>query len=135
MQNIHCMQNSNCAILHFISGGDLAPSLGGRKNVKIFADQDFLMRFSGKKFPFSRRKFLMTFFSHRPGFSDFTFLYCIKCPIGLRPILHKKTTISEQNSLIRPFFTLFVLLRASDNNTSLNIWRTNAWAVPHLKFW
>src|SRR6218665_508834 len=42
------------------------------------------------------------FFSHRPGFSDFTFLYCIKCRI--RPFLHQKTTISEKNSLIRPFF-------------------------------
>src|SRR6218665_2041130 len=31
----------------------------------------------------------MTFFSHRPGFSDFTFLYCIKCRI--RPFLHQKT--------------------------------------------
>ena len=33
-----------------------------------------------------------------------------------------------------PFFTLFILSRASDNNTSLNIRGTNAWAVPHLKF-
>src|SRR6218665_2745566 len=28
------------------------------------------------------------------------------------------------------FFTLFVLKRASDNTTSLNIGGTNAWAVP-----
>src|SRR6218665_2414295 len=32
-----------------------------------------------------------------------------------------KTTISENNSLIRPFFTLFILSRASDNTTCLNI--------------
>jgi len=43
------------------SGGDLAPSLGGR--------------FFRKKIRFSRRKFLMTFFSHRPDFSDFAFLF------------------------------------------------------------
>jgi len=28
------------------------------------------------------------------------------------------------------FFTLFILSRASDNTTSLNIGGTNAWAVP-----
>src|SRR6218665_491467 len=33
-----------------------------------------------------------------------------------------------------PFFTLFILSRASDNTTSQNIGGTNAWAVPHLKF-
>src|SRR6218665_4050440 len=39
------------------------------------------------------------------------------------PFFTRKTTISEKNSLIRPFFTLFVglLSRASDNT---------AWAVP-----
>src|SRR6218665_3474277 len=40
-----------------ISGGNLAPSLGGRK--KFFADQD---DFFLKKLPFSRPKILMTFF-------------------------------------------------------------------------
>src|SRR6218665_10496 len=33
------------------------------------------------------------------------------------------------------FFTLFILSRASDNTTSQNIGGTDAWAVPHLKFW
>jgi len=32
------------------------------------------------------------------------------------------------------FFTLFVLSRASDNTISQNIGGTDAWAVPHLKF-
>src|SRR6218665_2358829 len=51
------------------------------------------------------------------------------------PFFTRKTTISEKNSLIRPFFTLFVLSRrASDITTPLNIGGTNAWAVPHLKF-
>src|SRR6218665_2675471 len=51
-----------------ISGGDLAPSWGAEK---IFADQDFLMIV----FPFSRPKFLMTFFWSLPRFSDFPFLF------------------------------------------------------------
>src|SRR6218665_1342752 len=34
-----------------------------------------------------------------------------------------------------PFFTRFILSRASDNTSSQNIGGTNAWAVPHLKFW
>src|SRR6218665_1538682 len=34
-----------------------------------------------------------------------------------------------------PFFTLFILSRTSDNTASQNIGGTNAWAVPHLKFW
>src|SRR6218665_2092020 len=53
--------------------------------------------FFRKNFSFSRPKFLMTFFSHRPGFSVFLCLLY--------------------------------------NTTSLNIGGTNAWAVPHLKFW
>src|SRR6218665_433060 len=51
------------------------------------------------------------------------------------PFFTRKTTASEKNSLTRHFFfTLFVLLRASDNNTSQNIGETDAWASPHLKF-
>jgi len=34
-----------------------------------------------------------------------------------------------------PFFTQFVLSHASDNTTSQNIGETDAWVVPHLKFW
>src|SRR6218665_798068 len=44
--------------------------------------------FPGKKCPFSRPKFLMTFFSHRPGFSDFALFTVIKYDI--RPFVHKK---------------------------------------------
>src|SRR6218665_1972605 len=40
------------------------------------------------------------------------------------PVLTRKT----------PFCTLFILSRASDNTTSQNIGRTDAWAVPHLEF-
>ena len=51
------------------------------------------------------------------------------------PFLTRKTTISEKNSFVTPFFTLFVLSCASDNTTSQNIGGTDAWAVPHLTFW
>ena len=33
-----------------------------------------------------------------------------------------------------PFFTLFILSRASDNTTSQNVGGTDAWPVPHFKF-
>src|SRR6218665_1478607 len=42
----------------------------------------------------------------------------------------RKSTISKNNSLIRPYFLLCLYFRASDNTTSLNIGGTNAWDVP-----
>src|SRR6218665_1262750 len=67
------------------------------------------MTFFSEKFPFSRPKILMTFFSHRPGFSDFPFLfpdspylYCVKCRIH-DPFFTRKNTISKKNSLTTPF--------------------------------
>src|SRR6218665_637331 len=62
------------------------------------------------------------FFSHRPGFSDFAcVIYCDKMSY---------TTISEKNSLIRPFFCSvhpFALIR---QHYFSKYWGTNAWAVP-----
>jgi len=61
------------------SGGDLAPSLGGRT---IFsADPRFLNDFLGKKISIFAAKISDDFFSHQPHFSDFPFLYLcyIKC--------------------------------------------------------
>ena len=55
-------------LLLLISGGDLVPSLGGRKKISRTK-----WRFFRKKFPFSRPKFLMTFFSRWPGFRIFPF--------------------------------------------------------------
>src|SRR6218665_2454529 len=92
---------------------------GGRKN--FFRGPRF------QKCPFSRPKFLMTFFR-------FCVLYCDKMSYTNLSSQEKPLNISEKNSLIRPFFTLFILSRASDNTTCLNIGVTNAWAVPHLKF-
>src|SRR6218665_389597 len=50
------------------------------------------------------------------------------------PFFTRKSAISENNSLTTPFFTLFVLSRASDNTTSPNIEGTDAWAVPTSNF-
>src|SRR6218665_1721210 len=50
------------------------------------------------------------------------------------PLFTRKNPISENNSLVTPFFTLFLLSRSSDNTTSQNIGGTDAWAIPHLKF-
>src|SRR6218665_4163622 len=74
----------------------------------------------------------MTFFSHRPGFLHFTSLYSIKCSI--RPFLHKKNHYFSQEFLDKTiFFTLFVLLRASDNTISLNIWGDQCMGRPPPK--
>ena len=62
-------------------------------------------------------------------FSIFTVLNVVYVPFFTR-----KTTISENNSLMTPFL-LCSYFRASDNTTSQNIGGTDAWAVPHLKFW
>ena len=90
----------------------------------------------GKNFHFHGQNFWWPFFSHRPGLSDFPFLFpdfsylcCVKCRII--------TTLSSQEKplfLDDTFFTLFVLSRASDNTTYQNIAGTDAWAVPTSNF-
>src|SRR6218665_2732878 len=96
--------------------------------------------FFGKKFPFSRPTILMTFFSHRPGFSDFyslfsdsPYLYCVKCRIS--PFLHKKKHYFRKEFLDDPyFFTLFELSRPPYNTTSQKIGGQTPGPAPHLKF-
>src|SRR6218665_2084888 len=62
-------------------------------------------------------------------FSDFAVFTVIKCHI--RPFLHKKNNYFRKEFLHKTiFFTLFILLRTSDNTASLNTGGTNAWAVP-----
>ena len=100
--------------------------------------------FFAKNFHSHGQNFWWPFFSHWSGFSDFPFLfpdfpylYYVKCrrlQCIYDPFPTRKTTISVKNSFMTPFFTLFVLSRASDNTTSQNIEGTDAWAVPHLKF-
>ena len=73
-------------------------------------------------------------FSHRPGFSDFFQILHIFAVLNVvyDPFFTTKTTISKKNSLTTPFFySVRTLMRI----TSQNIGGTDAWAVPHLKFW
>src|SRR6218665_44718 len=63
----------------------------------------------------------------------FRIFYYVQCRI--RPFPHKNNHYFRKKSFMTPFFTLFVLSRASDNTTSLKLLEgTDAWAVPHLKF-
>src|SRR6218665_2407398 len=111
-------------------GGDLAPNLGGTKKnfrgpisgkISIFRVKMsiFRVKISDDLFLVIDLVLLIfPFFSHI--FRIFTMLYVV-----YDHFLTRKT----------PFFTLFILSRTSDNTTSQNIGGTNAWAVPHLKFW
>src|SRR6218665_3978535 len=103
-------------------GGDLAPKLGGTK--KFFRGPRFLNDvFFGKNFHFQGQNFF--FFSHRPGFWDFPFLfqhfpyvYYVKCPIS--PFPHQKNTF---------FYSIHTFTRIRQHYFS-KYWGTNAWAVP-----
>src|SRR6218665_2283365 len=62
----------------------------------------------------------MAFFDHRPHFVClFACLYCL---------------FQKKNVLLDPFLGQSVLSHASNNTTSRNIGRTNAWAVPTSNF-
>src|SRR6218665_1771369 len=94
---------------------------------KFFADQDEVF---SEKFPFWRQKFLMTFFSNRPDFSnfpslfpDFPELYFVS--YRTQPFPHKKNTFFY-------FFHTFAHIR---QHYFSKYWGTNAWAVPSLKLW
>jgi len=64
------------------------------------------------------------FFSHRPGFSDFTFLCSIKCRI--RAFLHQKNNISEKNSLIALFVYSVRTFARIRQHYFFKYWGTNA---------
>ena len=104
------------------SGGDLAPSLG---DGNFFEDQDLWMRYFGKKFHY---------FSHRPGFSDFPYLYFVKCRIW--PFSSQENPLFQKRIPWQHFFLLCSYFRAHPTTLLLKILgATDAWAVPHLKFW
>src|SRR6218665_204280 len=101
-------------------GGDLAPSLGGRK--KNFAD------FSEKKFPFFTPKnsddlFLVI----DQVFLILTLSFQIICVfivsnVKYNPFFTTKSPLSTKNSLTTPIlFTLLKLSHPSHNTTSQNI--------------
>src|SRR6218665_3636839 len=97
---------------------------GGRKNVsrtKILNDV-----FSEKIPIFTPNNSDDLFLVIDQVFLIFPFFFKILCiftvlNVEYDPFFTRKTTISENNSLTTPFFTLFVLSRASDNTTSQNI--------------
>src|SRR6218665_3216861 len=99
-----------------ISGGDLVPSLGGRT------------KFSRTKISekFSWRKFLMTFFSHRPGFSDFLFLFpdFTMLNVVYDPFLTRKTPF---------FYSVHTFARIRQPYFS-KYWGDGCMGRPHLKF-
>src|SRR6218665_737680 len=107
-------------------GGDLAPSLG---------DATKFSRTFPEKFPFSRPKILMTFFS-----SDFDSLlrfsvsYCIKCHIW--PFLHNKKLSFNKKFLDDTYFLLCSSFRAHATTLLLKILGGPMHgSSPHLKFW
>jgi len=50
------------------------------------------------------------------------------------PFHYEKGYFRQNISSFTPFFSLFVLYHASNSTTSLNIWGTDAWAVPTSNF-
>jgi len=93
-------------------GGDLAPSLGGRKTK--FRELNFRMTSFMKNFPFLCQKFLMTTFSHWS---------CFVCllPVSTLPIFAEKPLFQNKTFLHDTFFSQFLLCHASNNATSPNI--------------
>src|SRR6218665_1866780 len=93
------------------------------------------MTIFSEKIPFSRPKILMTGclvvdqdFLIFPLFFQIIRIFTVLIVI-YDPFFTRKITISENNSLTTPFFTLFVLSRASNNTISQNSGGTGAWAV------
>src|SRR6218665_3653929 len=71
----------------------------------------------------------MTFFSHRPVF--FAFLYIFLLNKQVTPIfLHQKLLFHNPNFLLQTVFSQFELCLTSNNNNSQNIRGTDTWALP-----
>ena len=104
-------------------GGDLAPSLEGREKISQTKISEW--GFFRKNSLFSRSKFLMTFFSHRPWFSDFFYLFQdsphLSCNVVYGPFFTRKTLISENDSLMTHFFLCSCFRTHLRNTTSQNI--------------
>src|SRR6218665_246523 len=71
-------------------------------------------------------------FSHRPGFSDFPYLYCV-LNVVYDPFFTRKTTISGKNSLIRPFFYSVRTFAHIRQHYFSKYWG-GPMPSPHLKF-
>src|SRR6218665_2232173 len=103
---------------------------------KNFADQSFRMTFFRKKFPFQRRKFLMTLFSRRLYFVCFCLSLLSYYYTPVYCYITYKTTISEKIPLPHLLYSVhtFIRIHYRPNTTSPNIGGTDAWAVPTSKF-
>src|SRR6218665_3650273 len=76
----------------------------------------------------------MTFFSHRPySLCFFISLLSEILYITYMAIFFKKSLYFRTRNLFTTHFLLSP--HTSENTTSRNIGGTDAWAVPHLKFW
>ena len=77
------------------------------------------------------------FFSHWPYFVyllSVSTVNLILCNNIYHRFLAKKPYLRTKHFFMTPFFSQFVLCHASNNTNSRNTKETNAWAVPHLKF-
>ena len=102
------------------------------------------MTFFIKKCPFSRPKFMMTIFSHRTWFSDFSYLFS-RFSISLLPVMSYMTLSSQEKPLFQkiiPWWHLFLLyscFRTHPTNTRPSYfskyWRDGCMGRPHLYFW
>src|SRR6218665_140184 len=92
------------------------------------------MTFLGEKIPFSRQKFLLSFFCFflsSTRFFRFSFAFP-RFPLSFLCEMSYLTLSSQEKHL---FYSVDTFTRIRQHYTSLNIGGTNAWAVPHLKFW
>src|SRR6218665_1181903 len=68
--------------------------------------------------------------------SSLTFSISVLCAMSYHPFFTRKTAISENNSLITSFFTLFVLSRASDKHYFSKYWGDGCMGRPPSQiFW
>src|SRR6218665_2411377 len=89
------------------------------------------MTFFSGKISILRQKFLRTFFSLRPDFSNF--------PFSRPKFLMTFILVIAQVFRIFPFFSqifrIYPMLNVVYDPFLTIYWGTDAWAVPHLKFW
>src|SRR6218665_699355 len=132
------LSSSSFSVLYFSSWAETWRRVWGVR--KKFREPNFRMTFFRKHFHFDVKNLLMIFFSHQPYFAVFCHLpvstvNVILCNIYdhfsfRKPLFQNKTFLHD--TFLK---SQFVLCRASNNTTSLNIGGMDAWAVPHLKFW
>ena len=123
-------------VTYYDPGRRLGAEFGGQKK---FREPNFRMTFFRKKFPVfdAENKILVTFLVIAYILS----VFCLSLLSEIWYITYmtlfftNNLYLRTKNSFITLFFNQFVLCHASNNTISPNIGRTDAWTVPHLKFW